>query len=219
MASGSEHNESALFRALRLVVLLSGGILAGAVQLAITPAVTQMAGDLAKSGGDGGFMAQNVVTIPALVMAVGAPIVGWLASLIGKRTVLFASLPIYAIAGAAGYFSSDYLVLLISRLFVGLAAAGYVTISVASIGDYYAADQRDRLISWFAFVGGLGSLVTMEAAGLISKPLGWHAQFLLYLIALPLFLLALYTIRPVRRGAIVSTAEGIPVGGSNSVLA
>jgi MFS family permease len=164
-------------------------------------------------------MAQNVITIPALVMAVGAPVVGWLAGLIGKRTVLFASLLIYALAGAAGYFSSDYMVLLISRLFVGLAAAGYVTISVASIGDYYAADQRDKLISWFAIVGGFGSLVTMKGAGLISTAQGWHAQFLLYLIALPLFLLALYTIRAVRRSEVVSTAEGIPVGGSNSILA
>lgn len=219
MASGSGGGELAVVRALRLVVLLSGGILAGMVQLAITPAVTRMAAELAKNGGDGAFMAQNVITIPAIFMAIGAPLVGWLAGKIGKRTVLLSALLIFAVAGGAGYLVSDYPILLATRLLVGIAAAGYVTTSVASIGDYYAGETRDKLISWFAFVGGLGSLVTVTAAGAISDAMGWRAQFLLYLVGLPLLLLAVFTLRPVRPTETVSTAEGIPVGGSNSILA
>ena len=215
----SASGESALFRTLRLVVLLSGGILAGMVQLAITPAVTEMAADLGKSGGDGMLLALRVVTVPALVMAFGAPVTGWLAGRIGKRTVLFTSLLAFAIGGAAGFVLSDFTALLVSRIFVGLGAAGFVTTSVASIGDYYAGETRDKLISWFAFVGGLGSLVTVKAAGMIAASHGWHSQFLLYLIGVPLFFLAIYTLRAVRRENVVSTAEGIPVSGSNSIMA
>jgi MFS family permease len=219
MASGSGHNESAVFRALRLVVLLSGGILAGMVQLAITPAITQMGADLAKGGGDGMQLAGSVVTVPALIMAFGAPVVGWIAGRIGKRTVLLISILAFTIAGGAGFLLSDYWALLASRLVVGIGAAGYVTASVASIGDYYSGEMRDKLISWFAFVGGLGSLVTVQAAGQISRAYGWHSQFLLYLVGAPLLLLALYTIRTVRQGGVVSAGEGIPVSGATSILA
>jgi predicted MFS family arabinose efflux permease len=218
MANATGHNESAVFRTLRLIVLISGGVLAGMVQLAITPAITAMAKDLGE-GSDGMALALRVLTVPALVMAFGAPATGWLAGRIGKRTVLLASLAAFTIAGGAGYVLSDFWALLVSRIFVGLGAAGFVTTSVASIGDYYAGEARDRLISAFAFVGGLGSLVTVEAAGLISGAFGWHAQFLLYLIGVPLFFLAIYTLRAVRPQAEVSLAEGIPVSGSNSMMA
>jgi predicted MFS family arabinose efflux permease len=219
MASESGRNESAIFRGLRLIVLLSGGILAGMVQLAITPAVTEMAADLGKGGADGMLLALRVVTVPALVMAFGAPVTGWLAGRIGKRTVLLASLLAFAIGGGAGFVLSDFWALLVSRLFVGIGAAGFVTTSVASIGDYYAGETRDKLISAFAFVGGFGSLITVKAAGIISGVYGWHSQFLLYLVGVPLFFLAIYTLRAVRQENVVSVAEGIPVSGSTSIMA
>jgi MFS family permease len=187
------------------------------VQLAITPAITQMASALG-SGSEGMALALRVLTVPALVMAFGAPAIGWLAGRIGKRTVLLASLLAFSVGGGAGFVLSDFWPLLLSRVVVGLGAAGFVTTSVVSIGDYYTGETRDRLISAFAFVGGLGSLVTVEAAGLISGAYGWQSQFLLYLIGFPLFVLAIYTLREVRQDAAVSIAEGIPDSGSNSMM-
>ncbi len=211
-------SESTVIRALRLVVLLSGGALASMVQAAVTPAMAQMAADLGRGNGDGVFFAQNVVTVPALALAVGAPIIGWLSGLIGKRAVMCASLLIFAVAGTAGYVLSDFVGLLISRLLVGVAAAGYITTAIASIGDHYTGTSRDRLISWFSFLATVGALTSMWAAGQISAAYGWHAQFLLYLVGAPLLLLSLYTIRPVRLVVIQPSADRPAAHGAASIL-
>ena len=103
MVAVSESRESLLFRVLRMVVLLSAPVLAGAVQLVVIPAQTGMAAYFTGQGmTDGAFAAQNVMTIAAPAMAFGAPVIGWLSGMFGKRNTLLASILIYGIAGMAG---------------------------------------------------------------------------------------------------------------------
>jgi MFS family permease len=207
MARLAQGNESGLFRAVRLFVLMAGGVLAGAVQLAILPAMTQMAAHFSENGGDGAFIAQNVTTIAAPVMAFGAPLIGWLAGILGKRKVLLAAAVIYGAAGIAGAAAPDLWTLLASRLILGLAAAGYVTIAVALVGDYYAGEARDKLIGWFSVVGGGGTMLVLFAAGKLTEFGGWHAPFFLYLAGFPLAILAFFTVFEVPRAAAASVAS------------
>jgi predicted MFS family arabinose efflux permease len=210
----SDAQGSAVYRALRMIVLLGGAVLAGMVQLAILPAMPEMGAHFAGGGHDGTFIAQNVTTISALAMAFGGPLVGWAAGLIGKRRVLLVSALIYGLAGGVGAYAPDLWTLLASRVLLGIASAGYVTIGVSFIGDYYPDPaQRDRLIGWFTVVGGIGSLAVLMAAGLLTKTGGWHAPFALYLSGLPLFLIGLFTITDVP----VATADAA-AGSSGSVL-
>src|SRR6185369_9348695 len=131
-----------------------------------------------------------------------APLIGWLAGRFGKRLVLLTSLVVYGLAGIAGAYAPDLVTLLGSRLLLGAAAAGYVTVSVSLIGDYYVGEGvRDRLLGWFAVVGGGGSLAVLTAAGSLTKIGGWHAPFALYAIAFPLFLIGLFVITNVNRPA------------------
>jgi MFS family permease len=211
MVAISENNPSALFRALRMVVLLAAPVLAGAVQLAIIPAQTGMAAYLNGEGMDGTLVAQNIMTIAALAMAFGAPVVGWLAGRFGKRNTLLASILVYGLAGLTGAFVSDIYSLFASRLLLGVASAGYITVSVSLIGDYYLGEgARDRLLGWFAIVGGGGSLAVLYVAGQLAKVGGWHAPFALYGVAMLLFVMALFLITNVSRapvGATVTTAS------------
>jgi MFS family permease len=166
MVAVSENTESALFRALRLMVLLSAPILAGAVQLVVIPAQTGMAAYFGAQGLDGTFVAQNVMTIAAPAMAFGAPLIGWVSGRFGKRNTLLVSMLIYGLAGLAGALPIDLYSLLATRLLLGIASAGYITMAVSLIGDYYEGEgARERLLGWFAFVGGGGSLVILYLAG------------------------------------------------------
>jgi predicted MFS family arabinose efflux permease len=203
MVAVSDSSPSALFRALRLIVLLGAPILAGMVQLAVIPPQTGMAAHFSALGYDGTFVAQLVMTIAAPVMAFGAPLIGWLASRFGKRQVLLASTLIYGVSGLASAYAPELYSLLALRVVLGLAAAGYITCSVSLIGDYYASHAaRDRLLGWFAFVGGGGSIVVLWAAGQLTKMGGWQAPFSLNAVALVLFVMALFLIKDVRRVAI-----------------
>ena len=210
MVAVAEDSGSFLFRALRMVVLLSAPVLAGMVQLAVIPAQTGMAAQFGSQGLDGTLDAQNVMTIAALAMAFGAPLVGWIAGRLGKRPTLFASMAVYGLAGLAGAFMSDFYGLLASRLLLGIASAGYITVAVSLIGDYYVGEGvRDRLLGWFAIVGGGGSLVVLYVAGQLAKAGGWHAPFALYGIALILLVIAPFVITTVRQDAIAQPAAGV----------
>jgi len=215
MTAVSEDSQSFLFRALRMVVLLSAPVLAGMVQLAVIPAQTGMAAHFSALGIDGAFAAQNVMTIAAPAMAFGAPLIGWLSGRLGKRNTMLAALLIYGLAGLAGAYAPDLYTLLASRLILGIAAAGYITISVSYIGDYYPGEgARDRLLGWYAIVGGGGSLVVLYVAGLLTKMGDWHSPFALYGFALPLLVMAVFLIRDVRQS---ETAAAAAAAGSDSI--
>jgi MFS family permease len=210
MVAVSENSESALFRALRMVVLLSAPVLAGMVQLAVIPAQTGMSAEFTSHGLDGTLDAQNVMTIAALAMAFGAPIVGWIAGYLGKRPTLFASMAVYGLAGLAGAFMSDFYGLLATRLLLGIASAGYITVAVSLIGDYYVGEGvRDRLLGWFAIVGGGGSLAVLYVAGQLAKAGGWHAPFALYGVALILLAIAPFVITTVRQDTVGQSVAGV----------
>jgi MFS family permease len=196
----------------RLTVLLSGGALAAMVQLAILPSLTQMAAHFSGQGGalDNAAIAQLVLTIAAPTMALGAPIAGWLAGRYGKRPVLLLSLLLYALSGAIGAVAPDLWTMLVSRLVLGLASAGFGTAAIAIIGDQYAGERRDRLIGMYAFLGSGGALIGLPLAGVMAEG-GWQTPFALYLIAVPLFLLALAAVREPARDEIAISVTG---GGS-----
>ena len=185
-------------RAARLCVLLTGGVLAGMVPLAILPSLTLMA-DHFSAQGDGALISQNVITIVAPTMALGAPLVGWLTEVAGKLRVFLASCLLFAVAGAAGAIAPDLLTLLASRIILGFAAAGVTTMTIAFIGDYYPAAARDRLIGWYAMIGSGGSFFTLLAAGRLADAGGWRAPFLLYLVGLVTMALALPTLSEASR--------------------
>jgi MFS family permease len=182
-----------IIRAARLFVLLTGGILAGMVPLGILPSLTQMA-DHFSAQGNGTLIAQNVITIVAPTMALGAPLVGWLTEVFGKRPVFLMSALFFGVAGAAGAIAPDLWTLLISRIVLGLAAAGVTTMTIACIGDYYPGEQRDKLIGWYAMIGSGGSFFTLLVAGRLADIGGWRAPFLLYLVGLLIMALAIPTL-------------------------
>jgi predicted MFS family arabinose efflux permease len=207
MVAVSDSSPSALFRALRLIVLLAAPVLAGMVQLAVIPPQPGMAAHFASLGYDGTFAAQLVMVIAAPAMAFGAPLIGWLASRFGKRRVLLASTLVYGLSGLACAYAPELYSLLALRVVLGFAAAGYITCAVSLIGDYYESHAaRDRLLGWFAFVGGGGSIIVLRIAAELTKMGGWQAPFALNALALVIFVMAWFLVKDVRRAAV---SEGV----------
>jgi MFS family permease len=130
-----------------------------------------------------------------------------LAGRFGKRAVLLVSLLLYALSGIVGAVAPDLWTMLASRLVLGLASAGFGTAAIAIIGDQYTGERRDRLIGMYAFLGSGGALIGLPLAGVMAER-GWQTPFALYLIALPLFLLALGAVREPAREDIAVSAAG-----------
>jgi MFS family permease len=171
-------------------VLLSGGALAGMAQMAIVPALPAIAARYADAG-DGTFIAQQVMTVAGPALAVGAPLLGWLAGFVGKRNVLLVSSLLYAVAGIAGAMAPDFWTLILSRILLGLVSGGVMAAGMALLADHYTGARRDRLIGGVSVLGSVATLISLIAAGALVENFGWRAPFLLYLVGLAVFAVAL----------------------------
>jgi len=176
----------------KLALLLASGltILAGAI---VSPALPDMEGHFA-SVANADFLVRLVLTLPSLVIALTAPLVGMVADRWGRKPVLLAALVLYGLAGSSGFVLDSLYGILAGRALLGVAVAGIMTSVTALIADYYAGEARAAFMGLQAAFIGFGGVVILTGGGVLAE-IGWRAPFAVYLIALaivPLAFRALY---------------------------
>src|ERR1700722_4904481 len=130
---------------LAVFVMASTGTFLAMVFIVVSPMLPLIA-DRFGGGKDGAFVAQWVLTMPSIGVIIGGPSTGWLVERVGARTVLFVCLAIFAIAGTAGLFVEDQILLLATRLIVGLSATGLVTAAMGIIGEIFSEQRRGSIL-------------------------------------------------------------------------
>jgi MFS family permease len=125
------------------------------------------------------FLIPLMLTLPALCVALLAPVAGFVVDRFGRRRTLIGSLVLYAIAGIMPMFLDDLGAIIVSRVFVGAMEAVVVTASTTLIGDYFHGAERER---WLANQTALASISSIFLA-LLGGALGnisWRAPFAAY---------------------------------------
>ncbi len=113
----------------------------GAVLLApIMPLLMQAFGHIEHAD----YLVPILISIPALCIALGAPLAGWMADKVGRRKLLIWAIGLYSVCGVLPLFITTYPPLLLSRIGVGLCEAIIITCSTTLIGDYFSGAQRDK---------------------------------------------------------------------------
>lgn len=144
------------------------------------------------------YLVRLTLTLPALFIALGAPLVGIIIDRFGRKPFLLLALGLYGIAGSSGFLLNSLELLLISRAFLGISVAAIMTIATTLIGDYYTGATRTKFLGLQASFMGLGGLVFLTVGGFLAD-ISWRLPFLIYLIALALVPLTLLSIQePVR---------------------
>lgn len=126
------------------------------------------------------LLTKLVLTVPALAIALCAPLAGAVIDRFGRLTLLRGSLLLYGFAGAAGYVLDDLHAILASRLVLGVAVAGTMTTMTALAGDYYSGEARGRFASLQSVAMSIGAAAFVVLSGLLVD-LDWRLPFLLYL--------------------------------------
>lgn len=167
--------------------------LAIAVLMSSAPAMALMFGALGpilpmiaahfNDGGDGAFMAQMVMTTPAIGVILGGLCGGFLIERLGIRPILFGALAAYALAGAAGLYLDSIWALLGARFLVGVAVANLSTAVMLLIGAWFEGVARARLLGYQAACAGVASVTALLVSGALAERLGWRAPFAIYLVA------------------------------------
>ena len=112
--------------------------------MAIAPSLPPMARAFAGTP-HAELLAKLTLTIPAIVIAICAPLAGWVIDRYGRLPMLYTSMVLYGAAGAAGYFLESLYGILASRILLGFAIAGAMTTTQTLAGDYFHGEARSLL--------------------------------------------------------------------------
>ncbi len=144
------------------------------------------------------ILTKLVITLPALFIAVFSPIAGKIADRLGRIPLLLGSLLLYAIGGTSAYLMNDIYLILASRAVLGIAIAGTMTSVVTLSGDYFEGGERKSFLGLQGAFMAMGGVVFVMLGGVLAD-ISWRAPFMIYLLSLPVTVLALRTLKEPRR--------------------
>lgn len=150
-----------------------------------------------------------LITIPAVLIAIGSPFAGAFSDAVGRKRLLLAAMVLYGVCGMAPLFLDDLYALLASRVGVGISEGMLMTVGKTLIGDYFSGERRQQ---WVGYQGGidaiLGSLTWLLGGMLASG--SWRGPFLLYTVSVPLFFAVLLLLWEPERPKDVQAARALP---------
>jgi MFS family permease len=142
------------------------------------------------------FLVPLMLTLPALCVALLAPVAGTVVDFFGRRRTLIGALVLYAIAGVLPMFLDSLTAIIASRVALGIVEAAIVTASTTLIGDYFHGESRKRWLANQTALASLSSIPLALLGGALGN-LGWRAPFIAYSVSLLYVIgLALWTWEP-----------------------
>ena len=145
---------------------------------------------------DADYLSRFILTIPGLAIALSATLSGWVADKLGRRTLLQFGIALYIVAGSAGLWVDNLLLLLASRFVLGIAVGMIMVCSMALLTDHFQGPERDRAMGIQSSAMSVGGIVFISAGSILAD-MSWRAPFAVYLLPLVLFpLIKLYVSKP-----------------------
>lgn len=157
------------------------------------------------------YWVRLVLTVPALFIAVSAPLVGTLIDRFGRKPLLALAVLLYGISGSSGVVLNEIGMILVGRVLLGFSVAGIMTTATALIADYYVGADRAQFLGFQAAFMGLGGVVFLSLGGFLSD-LNWRLPFLIYLLALLILPLVVFILPEPDRTANAQSSTGEPTG-------
>ncbi|WP_319004698.1 MFS transporter [Microbulbifer variabilis] len=129
------------------------------------------------------LLSRLILSLPALMIALFAPLAGFISDRYGRRRLLILAVTVYALAGISALLQDNLTGLLASRILLGIAVAGTMTSVTALVGDYFNPVPRRAYMSQQGAFISLGGVIFLVAGGLLAD-IHWRAPFAIYATAL-----------------------------------
>lgn len=188
--AATEPGRASVRHIMDLILIMTGSVFTGLLTIVmapIMPQVTEYFGDHHNSR----IIAQMIMVLPCVGVILAGPVMGSLIDRRGVREVLLCSAFLYTLCGLVGLFTESIAVLVGSRVLLGVAGSGIYASSFALVGERYDGARRRSILGYKGAVGAGSATAVVLFAGLIGQAWGWRSVFVLYLLAVPVFLLAL----------------------------
>lgn len=158
------------------------------------------------------LMVPLLITAPSACIALFAPGAGAIADRFGRRQLLLWAMALYGLGGLMPFVIDNFWAVVAGRVVIGIGEAGVLTVVNTLLADYFEERARHRWLMIQGVVGSVLGTVTIACSGFLAAR-GWQWPFLVYGVAIPIFLLSvLYLYEPAPRakrhgmaGAVAST--------------
>ena len=106
-----------------------------------------------------------------------SPVFGWLADRFPRWTLVGIGVILWSIASGESGRASAFLVLLATRMFVGVGEAAYGPTAPTIISDLYPVKVRGKVLAWFYMAIPVGSAIGYGLGGLMAGIGHWRWAF------------------------------------------
>lgn len=145
------------------------------------------------------YLVPLMLTLPALCVAVLAPIAGVVVDFFGRRKTLIAALIVYALVGMLPLILNSLSAIIASRLVLGAMEALIVTSSTTLIGDYFHGREREKWLANQTAVASIASIFLALLGGALGS-FSWRGPFAAYGVSILFAIgLMLWTWEPQKR--------------------
>lgn len=159
---------------LQVWVLTLAAFAIGTAEFVIAGILTQVSESLAISEGQAG----HLITAYALAIVIGGPILTLWLSRYGKRTVLIGLMGLFVFANLVTAFSTDYNVLLFSRVLAGLTQGPFYGIGAVVATRLVIKEMEGRAVGQMFAGLTLANVLGVPAGAWIGNQFGWQVTFI-----------------------------------------
>ena len=156
----------------------------------VSPAFPEVRQQFGVSVGQVGLLI-TVFTLPGVFLTFFA---GALSDRFGRKRILVPSLLLFGSAGGACALAPNFETLLLLRVLQGVGAASLGALNVTLVGDLFSGRERTTALGYNSSVLNVGT-ASYPAIGGALAAFGWYYPFALPLLAIPVALLVLFSLR------------------------
>ncbi|MCV3296174.1 MFS transporter [Oenococcus kitaharae] len=127
----------------------------------------------------------SIATIQQFAVIITLLLSGIISRKIGIKKTILIGLAATGIAGVFPFFSQNWVLILISRLILGLGIGLFNSLAITLIDLFYDGSQQSQMLGFRSATEQIGVSLLNVLAGMLVL-INWHASFLIYLLAFPL---------------------------------
>ena len=177
-------NSFAKFSLLNISILLMS-------HLAISPVIPNLYSFYHGSNPNIGLASvESLATIPAMMITIFVLLSNGVIKFIGKKNTVLLGLILIFIFGIVPTFTTNFKVVLISRLLLGAGIGLFNSLSISMISDFFDEEDRGTMIGLRTAFLNIGKALTTFISGYLLI-YGIQYTFLVYALTLPIFIIFL----------------------------
>lgn len=113
-----------------------------------------------------------------------SPAFAWAGDFVRRWWLVGVGVALWSLASGSSGLAATYILLLLTRAFVGVGEAAYGPIAPAMLSDLYPAAERGKVMAWFYAAIPVGSALGFVIGGTLADAFGWRHAFLVTFVGL-----------------------------------